>query len=215
MTLVCESRLLKAKALEEDGNFVEALKVYRDVYGAEPHNQDAILGLGRVAYTVGEIEYAFEFFVKLLIENHEHPWGYWGRAAVFFEYNQPERALRELARAISFDNPASSLRIDCAVLLNNHKLYKEARRALSAYPREKYDEDAAIEWCYASIKLGSIDDYTAACLKDHALDEEDEIGAIWLLLRGMQLCTVPETESEGKNMILRALALDPDLADRL
>jgi len=215
MTTVCENRLLEAKTLEEEGNFVDALKVYRDVYGAEPHNQDAILGLGRVAYTIGEIEYAFEFFVKLLIENHEHPWGYWGRAAVFFEYNQPERALKELARAITFDNPATNLRIDCAVLLNNHRLFKEARQALSAYPRENYDEDAAIEWCYASIKLGLTDEYTASCLEDHASDEEDEIGAIWLLLRGMQLCLSAETEPVGKNMIVRALALDPDLSERL
>lgn len=213
MTTVMEKRLTEAKNYEDEGNFVEALKAYRDVYASDPHSQEAILGLGRVAYTIGEVECAFDFFVKLLIENHEHAWGYWGRAAVFFAYEQPERALREVARALEYDRPATSLRIDCAVLLNENGYFEEARCALAALSKEAYDEDADIEWCYASLRCGTPDAYTLSRLAAHepSLDETTA-EAEWLLLHGLHK-RLHDVEA-SRVLIARALELDPELAAR-
>ena len=213
MTTVMEKRLEEAENYEAEGSFVEALKAYRDVYEADTHCQEAILGLGRVAYTIGEVECAFDFFVKLLIENHEHPWGYWGRAAVFFVYNQPERALREIARALEYDRPATSLRVDCAVLLNENGFFEEARCALSALPKESFDEDADIEWCYASLRCGLPDAYTLSCLEAHQPESDACVEkAEWLLLHGLYRRATDVAASQA--LIDQALSLDPDLASR-
>ena len=102
-----------ARTLEESGDYVGALVQYRSLYAEDSGNEDVILGIAQCALALDNPELAFEFFVKLLIQNHNNPWGYVGRANVLFRYAQTDRALSDLARAIELDNPATELRIDC------------------------------------------------------------------------------------------------------
>ncbi|MBQ1266612.1 MAG: hypothetical protein IIY06_07575 [Proteobacteria bacterium] len=206
-----QNLLAEAVVEENKGEFLNALRKYRDVYASAPHDQDAILGLARVALTMGELEYAFDFFVKLLIENHRHPWGFWGRAVVYFAYQQPERAFREVCRAIEYDSPATSLRVDCAVLLNENGYYQEALDALRHLPEDDFDEDAKIEWCYAEIMLGNVGEKTNAFLHQHVHLAENAL--MWQLLNGMAL--YHEDKQNGLSMINAVLLQEPDLRYRV
>ncbi len=212
MTIETQKLLRAAIENENNGDIIEAMKGYRDVYQADPHNQDAILGLGRIAYSLGKIEYAFDFFVKLLIENHKHPWGYWGRAAVYYEYGQPERALMEIRRAIELDHPATQLRIDCAVLLNEHGHYQEALDSLKALSDEDFDEDAEIEWCYAELKLGEPSTATQQMILSHVDSDIDQTPSIWLMFYGKLMETNDNPQSQA--VIDLALQKEPELAER-
>ena len=211
MTLTeIQTRLTEAISSEKNGEILEALKAYRDIYVAAPHDQNAILGLARTALALGEIEYAFDFFVKLLIENHQHPWGYWGRAAVYFTYDQQERAYHEVCRALELDSPASSLRVDCAVLLNENGYYHKAIEALSALSETDFDEDAEIEWCYAEIMLGEIGERTKLFLNQR---HQSENLPIWHLLYAMSL--YQEDKARSLTLIQDVLREEPELQYRV
>lgn len=210
MTNEIQKRLTAAAELEASGDLLEAIKAYRDVYAIDSHCQDAILGLAKVALYLGKIEYAFDFFVKLLIENHENAWGYWGRAAVYFEYNQADRALREIAHAIELDSPPTSLRIECAALLNDNGYFNEAKSALSALTDDEFDEDAQIEWALSTIKLNLNDERTTSLLADHT---DEDCDPIWTLLRGLALNN--NAQNSGDALIKLAISQDPDLETKL
>ena len=212
MTLTeTQTRLMEEITYEKNGELLEALKAYRDIYVAVPHDQDAILGLARSALALGEIEYAFDFFVKLLIENHQHPWGYWGRAAVYFTYDQQERAYHEVCRALELDSPATALRVDCAVLLNENGYYQKALEALLALPEADFDEDARIEWCYAELMLGDIGEKTRQFLSHPPADQENL--PIWHLLYAMSL--YHEDKARSLTLMQDVLREEPELQYRV
>lgn len=206
-----QTRLAEAVLAEQEGELLDALKAYRDIYVASPHDQDAIVGLARTALALGEVEYAFDFFVKLLIENHQHPWGYWGRAAVYFTYHQRERAYREVCRALALDVPATSLHVDCAVLLNENGYYEEALQALSALDETDFDEDAEIEWCYAEIVLGNVREKTRSLLHRHGHRAENL--SMWKLLDAMSFYHADRNKSLA--LIREVLREEPELQYRV
>ena len=79
--------------------------------------------------------------------------------------------------------------------------------------KEAYDEDADIEWCYASLRCGTPDAYTLSRLAAHepSLDETTA-EAEWLLLHGLHK-RLHDVEA-SRVLIARALELDPELAAR-
>lgn len=141
-----------AISLEQNGDFVGALKIYRDIYKNNPSCESAVAGIAQNALALDHAELAFEFFVKLLIINHKNPIGYLGRASVFFRYDQIDRALIDIERAVQYDTPPSILRIDCAALLN---AYGFSRRALDilANVRDIFfdNDDYRCEWVFAAL----------------------------------------------------------------
>ncbi len=141
-----------AKNLENNGDFIAALKLYHEIYSQDNACEEAVLGIAQCALSLDNPEFAFEFFVKLLILNHSNPWGYIGRANVFFRYNQVDRALTDLSRAIKLDDPATELRIDCAALLNDYGYCSIAIQALAPIRSAcLHDSDFQCEWLFAQI----------------------------------------------------------------
>ncbi len=59
----------------ENGEIVEALQLYRSAYAGNSSDEDAILGIAQCALMIDNIDIAFEFFVRLRVVDHEHPWG--------------------------------------------------------------------------------------------------------------------------------------------
>ena len=141
-----------ARTLEESGDYVGALVQYRSLYAEDSGNEDVILGIAQCALALDNPELAFEFFVKLLIQNHNNPWGYVGRANVLFRYAQTDRALSDLARAIELDNPATELRIDCAAVLNDNGFSDLAYETLQPIRKTHFEEtDFQCEWIFAIL----------------------------------------------------------------
>lgn len=141
-----------AISLEQAGDFVGALKIYRDLYTDNPACESAIAGIAQNALALDHADLAFEFFVKLLILNHKNPVGYFGRASVFFRYEQDDRALSDLDRAIQYDRPATMLHIDCAALLNANGYCRRAFDILSDVRDLFFDnDDYRCEWCFAAL----------------------------------------------------------------
>ena len=189
-------------ALEKEGDLTGALKAYRDLYLQSPKDEAAVYGIAQCALALGNLETAFEFFVKLLILNHDCPEAYVGRANVLFQYEQRERAMSDLAKAIELDNPPSMVRIDCAAVLNDNGLSEFAMQALAPIREMAWDEDDfKCEWVYCLLAarkpehpdvksiltyfLENIEDdpYYAFCLQAHQVlkgnaDAMDKLAAI-------------------------------------
>ncbi|GEM_PF-2261890 len=148
-------------SLEQSGDFIAALTAYRDLYLKNPKDEGAIYGIAQCALALGNLETAFEFFVKLLIMNHDCAEAYVGRSNILFQYDQRERAMSDLAKAIELDNPASVLRIDCAAILNDNGLTEFAMQALQPVRDMAFDDfDFKSEWIFcllANRKLEHVD----------------------------------------------------------
>ena len=150
-----DKRIESARILEAQGDILNALCIYRDAYQKDPGHQEAVLGIAQTALALGNLELAFEFFVKLLILDHRNPAAYIGRANVLFQYGQTDRALSDLARAIKLDEPPSELRIDCAAMLNDNGFTEIALKTLGPI-RNQYLEmpDFQCEYAFALLALG-------------------------------------------------------------
>ncbi|MBO4350510.1 MAG: tetratricopeptide repeat protein [Proteobacteria bacterium] len=145
-------------SLEQNGDFIAALTAYRDLYLKDPKDEGAIYGIAQCALALGNLETAFEFFVKLLIMNHDCAEAYVGRANVLFQYDQRERAMSDLAKAIELDNPASMLRIDCAAILNDNGLTEFAMQSLMPVRDMAFDDfDFKSEWIFCLLANGKTD----------------------------------------------------------
>ena len=145
-------------ALENEGDLTGALKAYRDLYLRSPKDEAAVYGIAQCALALGNLETAFEFFVQLLILNHDCPEAYIGRANVLFLYEQRERAMSDLARAIELDNPPSMLRIDCAAVLNDNGLSEFAMQALMPVRDMAWEEDDfKCEWVFCLLAAHKMD----------------------------------------------------------
>jgi tetratricopeptide (TPR) repeat protein len=151
-------RIEQAQILEQKGDIVGALELWRAIYTEDNACEDAILGIAQAALLLDESDLAFEFFVKLLILNHDNPWGYLGRANIMFRYNQPDRALSDLARVLELDTPASEIRIDCAALLNENGYSSLAIAALKPIRAAFYeDTDFKSEWLFAHLAANRLE----------------------------------------------------------
>ena len=138
--------------LEHKGDFSAALTAYRDLYLKDPKDEGAIYGIAQCALALGNLEIAFDFFVKLLILNHDCPEAYVGRANIFFQYDQRGRAMSDLAKAIELDNPASMLRIDCAAILNDNGFMDFAYQTLlPIHDIALEDTDFKSEWVFCLL----------------------------------------------------------------
>ncbi|MBQ9244604.1 MAG: hypothetical protein IJ165_15500 [Proteobacteria bacterium] len=147
-----DKRIESARRLEAQGDILQALCIYRDAYQQDPSHQEAVQGIAQTALELGNLELAFEFFVKLLILDHQNPAAYIGRANVLFQYGQTDRALSDLAQAIRLDEPASDLRIDCAAVLNDNGLPEIAFKALRPVRNCLFeDADFQCEWAFALL----------------------------------------------------------------
>lgn len=147
-----DKRIESARTLEAQGDILQALCIYRDAYQQNPSHQEAVQGIAQTALELGNLELAFEFFVKLLILDHKNPVAYIGRANVLFQYGQADRALSDLAQAIRLDEPASDLRIDCAAVLNDNGLPEIAFKALRPVRNSLFhDTDFQCEWAFALL----------------------------------------------------------------
>lgn len=145
-------------SLEQNGDFIAALTAYRDLYLKDPKDEGAIYGIAQCALALGNLETAFEFFVKLLIMNHDCAEAYVGRANILFQYDQRERAMSDLAKAIELDNPASMLRIDCAAILNDNGLTEFAMQALMPVRDEAFEDfDFKSEWIFCLLANQKLD----------------------------------------------------------
>lgn len=145
-------RIELAQKLEQQGDIVGALELWRELYAEDNTCEDAILGIAQAALLLDKCDLAFEFFVKLLIQNHDNPWGYLGRANILFRYEQHDRALSDLARVLEIDSPASEIRIDCAAVLNENGYSSLAVAALKPIRTQFInDPDFKAEWLFALL----------------------------------------------------------------
>lgn len=143
---------MKGQVLEAQGDFVGALRLYQAAYLEEPENETVLQGIAQCALALDELPTALDFFVRLLIQNHDNPWGYLGRASVLFRYGATDRALSDVASAIVCDAPSSGLRIDIAALLNANDQSKFAADLLTPlYDSFCDDADYMAEYAFALI----------------------------------------------------------------
>ena len=170
------SEIESAHALENSADFVGALRLYYAAYKRDSSDSDAVLGIAQNAMTLDNPELALEFFVKLLILDHRNPWGFLGRAQVMIRYNQVNRAVSDIQRAIDLDQPASDLRVDCAAALNDCGECESALEALAPI-REDYGEDSdfCAEWIFASIASGKGNDEISRMLDDCMKNSDDPL----------------------------------------
>ena len=161
------SEIESAHALENNADFVGALRLYHEAYKRDSSDSDAVLGIAQNAMTLDNPELALEFFVKLLILDHKNPWGFLGRAQVMIRYNQLSRAVSDIRRAIELDEPASEIRVDCAAALNDCGDCAAALEALSPI-REQFcdDPDFCAEWIFAAVATGKGDEDICRMLED-------------------------------------------------
>lgn len=171
-----DKRIESARILEAQGDILNALCIYRDAYQKDPGQQEAVLGIAQTALALGNLELAFEFFVKLLILDHRNPAAYIGRANVLFQYGQTDRALSDLARAIQLDEPPSELRIDCAALLNDNGFAEIALKTLRPIRDQHLDmPDFQCEYAFALLALDMLDHCDLApILDDFRQNETDD-----------------------------------------
>ena len=201
-----------ARSFEEDGDFVAALRLYREAYTRDSADLDAILGVAQCAMTLDNPELALEFYVKLLILDHSNPWGFLGRAQVMLRYRQFARALSDIARAIELDEPASDFRIDCAAALNDCGEPQKALEAIAPLG-DDYDDDPdfAAEFLFASIVTGAIDSRVREMLENCEQTSDDPL---------FQLCRIAIERREHPDAAIQAediatiLAAAPDLEFR-
>ena len=145
----------KAQALESDGDLAGALKVYREAYLKSDKDEDAILGIAQSAMMLDDLGIAMEFFVKLLIVNHENPWGYLGRGMIMMENARSTQALSDIRKALKLDNPPTEMRIDAAAALNDYGFSEEAIEALMPLRDTHYnDPDFRAEWVFGLLVIG-------------------------------------------------------------
>lgn len=151
-------RIEQAQNLEQQGDIVGALELWQQIYAKDSTCEAAILGIAQTALLLDECDLAFEFFVKLLIQNHDNPWGYLGRANIMFRYDQYDRALSDLARVLELDTPASELRIDCAAMLNENGYPHLAIAALKPIRATLFDDpDFKSEWIFAHLAVNRLE----------------------------------------------------------
>ncbi|MBR4986833.1 MAG: hypothetical protein IKY83_13960 [Proteobacteria bacterium] len=185
-----DKRIESAKALEAQGDIIRALCIYRDAYQQDPGHLEAIEGIAQTALALGNLELAFEFFVKMLILDHQNPAGYIGRANVLFQYGQTDRALSDLARAISLDEPPSELRIDCAAVLNDNGFTDIALKTLRPIRKQCLDiTDFQCEWAFALLVQNKTDHEDLARILDHFRQNEADDPFYTLCLDAFDLKT--------------------------
>ena len=166
----------RARAFEEDADFVAALRLYHEAYKRDPADLDAILGVAQCAMALDNPELALEFYVKLLILDHGNPWGFLGRAQVMLRYRQFARALSDIARAVELDDPASDFRIDCAAALNDCGEPQKALEALAPLGEDFDDDpDFAAEFIFASIVTDAVDPRARKMLENCEQTSDDPL----------------------------------------
>ena len=168
------SDIERAHALEDNADFVGALRLYRDAYTQNSSDSDAVLGIAQNAMALDNPELALEFFVKLLILDHRNPWGFLGRAQVMARYNQVERAISDVRHALELEAEPGDLRIDCAAVLNDCGAFEAAIETLAPV-REQFgaDADFCAEWIFGSIAAGKADADVREML-DFAMQQNDD-----------------------------------------
>lgn len=182
------SALDTARNLEISGDIVGALEKYRELYAQNPNDEDVVLGIANCALAIDALGTALEFYVRLLILNHRNPWGFYGRATVLLRHGMVERALSDIASALSLDSPPTALRIDIAALLNAYSQHELAVSALEpikgVYLSGSSVEahDFLIEYAVARLAMNQTDDpeLPAIMEKFEALRFEDGIYALCL-----------------------------------
>ena len=161
----------------DNGDIVEALQSYRSAYAENNSDEDAILGIAQCALMIDNIDIAFEFFVRLLIINHEHPWGYLGRGIIMMQTEQRERALADIQKALKLDNPPTEMRIDAAASLNDFGYSELAIEALMPL-RDKYfdNEDFRAEWLFGLLVIADLNNPDILTIIDEELEKADKTG---------------------------------------
>lgn len=202
-----------------NGELAEALRVYRQFYNQNPADEDAILGIAQCAWMLDNTDVALEFFVKLLMVNHQHPWGYLGKGILLLQANAIEQGLHSIQKALDLDNPPSEMRIDAAAALNAHGFPEEAVDALIPVRSKYFDNpDFRLEWISALL---TIEDYThpdILRILDEELakfGEEENTDLVFFY----QLCNFVRCEKLGilpKSQELQnaILCLSPELTER-
>lgn len=199
-----------AKALEISGDFVGALRLYRELYAANSADEAVILGIAQCALTLGNPELAFEFYVKLLIINHNNPWGYLGRSNILFRYEQIDRALSDLARAIELDTPPSELRIDAAAILNDNGYCELAIQALCPLRNTHFEEsDFQCEWVFALMATKQYEHPDVSAVIELFRQKEAEDPFYSLCIKAWERHTC-----RGNGEISEILQEDPELLGR-
>ena len=207
----------KAQALESDGDLAGALKVYREAYLKSDKDEDAILGIAQCAMMLDDLGIAMEFFVKLLIVNHENPWGYLGRGMIMMENARSTRALSDIRKALKLDNPPTEMRIDAAAALNDYGFSEEAIEALMPLRDTHYnDPDFRAEWVFGLLIIEDMNNQDILNIISEELekaDTEDKPEPYY------HLCNYARMYKTGRFTAVRELAkallsTAPELTDR-
>ncbi len=200
-----------AKVLENQRDFVAALEQYRQVYIQNSSSEDAILGIAQCALALDNQELAFEFFVKLLIQNHNNPWGYIGRANILFRFGQSDRALSDLAKAIRIDNPPSALRIDIAAILNANGYSDAAIDVLNPIRQNFFDDtDFKCELCFALLAQNLTDSQDLVKIIEYFSHHIDEDPFYQLCIIAFK---IKHQKKEMDEKLAELLVQNPDLIE--
>lgn len=151
------NELTQAQALSSDGDLAGALRIYQQAYLKSDTDEDAILGIAQSALMLDNLGIAMEFFVRLLIVNHENPWGYLGRGIIMMEKSKDGRGLEDIRTALKLDNPPTEMRIDAAAALNDYGFSEEAIEALMPLRDTYYENpDFRAEWVFGLLVIGDL-----------------------------------------------------------
>ena len=205
--------------LVKTGEIAEALRSYQKAYLQNPTDEDALLGIAQCAWMLDNTDVALEFFVKLLVVNHHHPWGYLGRGMVLLQANASEQGLRDIHRALEIDSPPTEMRIDAAAALNANGLPDEALQALLPIRKQFIDDpDFRMEWLTALIAIQDYNHPDILEILDEELSrdrDESEIDLRYFY----ELCNFARLEDCGRlptsSGLMDAIVRNcPDLTDR-
>ncbi len=224
-----EALLKRARASEQNGKLVEAIRCYTLVIGVDSAAIDAHIGLGRIELELDRPASALEHFTRALMQRNDHIGARLGRARALLTLGNHEHALRDInfaLKSVGFKtgeillvpkkiDKKSLVIIDCFSLLTAFGEYRIAREMVAQFPPALLaDPDVMIELLYLDAVEASASplpaDFAQRLRAYEKMRADDPLA---LLLSACVSRQVGATLRE-REQVERALAQEPELAYR-
>jgi len=160
------SLLLSACKHQQNGQWTDAISLYKDVLKAQPHNLQALFGIAEIAQKLNQNDTALSLFSQIINFNPHYLKAYQCRGYLLRTLGNPEGAIADFSAAIALDGSAADIFNSRGIAHCQMQNFDEAIADFSqAINRNKNFADAfynrALAYCKINDFARSIDDYTS------------------------------------------------------